>query len=414
ICFVDDSGDLKTLQDEYRFNNNDIQRLKPSQFIIPGFIDSHVHAAQYYNTGCSPRLKLLDWLQAFTFPLEAKFSDTDFAQAAYTKAVMRLLRHGTTTASYFATIHTDSSLKLAEITEKLGQRAFIGKVSMDVNDAGPYYVESSLSVAVKNCERFVNTMLKKGNPLVAPSITPRFALSCTGELMKELAVIADRSKLNIQTHISENREECRLVRELYPNSQHYTDVYDRAGLLSEKTVLAHGVYLHNEEMQTISSRGSGISHCPNSNMTLRSGLCNTKRLLQHGIDVGLGTDMSGGYSASILDAIRYAVQTSNILHIDCDLDFSNEDVPIGVKDTFRMATLGGAEVLNIDDKVGNFVVGKDFDALVVDVSCDTTGFDVFEDESPEDKITKFLFLGDDRNIQDVFVAGRRVVSGAKE
>lgn len=408
IAFVANEEELETVQEEFKFRNNDVTTLTPSQFLMPGLIDSHIHGSQYSNAGLCQGISLLQWLNQVTFPTEQKFHDCSFAEDVYTKAVHRTLKSGTTTASYFGTIHVNGCLKLAEVAERLGQRAFVGKVSMDMNSP-VYYVEKNLNEAVMNAERFVTELLhKRKNSRVQPIITPRFAISCSGELMKELAHLANRYQLNIQTHISENRSECDFTKSVFPEAQNYADVYDKAGLLTEKTVLAHAIHLSEPERRIIHSRGSGISHCPNSNMSLHSGLCNTRQLLSDDINVGLGTDVSGGYHPSVLDAIRHAVQTSNLLKMNPDDNYK----PIHYPEAFRMATLGSAEVLAIDNKVGNFEVGKEFDALLIDTATSNSPFDIFENDGLEQLLTKFLFVGDDRNIKEVYVAGDKVMSNA--
>uniref|UniRef100_A0A9L0ILZ5 Guanine deaminase n=1 Tax=Equus asinus TaxID=9793 RepID=A0A9L0ILZ5_EQUAS len=238
---------------------------------MPGLVDTHIHASQYSFAGTNVDLPLLEWLTKYTFPTENRFRNIDFAEEVYTRVVRRTLKNGTTTACYFATIHTDSSLLLAEITDKFGQRAFVGKVCMDLNDAVPEYKETT-EESIKETERFVSEMLQRKYSRVKPIVTPRFSLSCSETLMGELGNIAKTHDLHIQSHISENPDEVKAVKNLYPSYKNYTDVYDKNNLLTSKTVMAHGCYLSAEELDVFRERGASIAHCPNSNLSCGWGL----------------------------------------------------------------------------------------------------------------------------------------------
>ncbi|XP_016062153.1 PREDICTED: guanine deaminase [Miniopterus natalensis] len=371
---------------------------------MPGLVDTHIHAPQYYFAGSKVDLPLLEWLTEYTFPTELNFQSIDFAEEVYTKVVRRTLKNGTTTACYFGTIHTDSSLLLAEITDKFGQRAFVGKVCMDMNDTVPEYKETT-EESIKETERFVSEMLQKNYPRVKPIVTPRFSLSCTEQLMSELGNIAKTHDLHIQSHISENRDETEAVKTLYPSYKNYTDVYDKNNLLTNKTVMAHGCYLSAEELDVFRERGASIAHCPTSNLTLRSGLLNVLDVLKHEVKVGLGTDVAGGYSCSMFNAIRSAMMVSNVLSIN--------EKSLTLKEVFRLATLGGSQALGLDREIGNFEVGKEFDALLINPKASDSPIDLFHGDFvgdiSETIIQKFLYLGDDRNIEEVYVGGKQVV-----
>ncbi|RUS71139.1 hypothetical protein EGW08_021105 [Elysia chlorotica] len=181
------------------------------------------------------------------------------------------------------------------------------------------------------------------------------------ELMQDLAKIATEHSLPIQTHISENREEVKMIAGMYPQSKNYTDVYVQAGLLGDKTILAHGVYLSDLELEVIRTRGSGISHCPNSNFSLKSGILDVRKVMKAGVKLGLGTDFAGGHSPSMLDALRRGVTAANIYSFSPG--FEPGEPLVTYRDLFRLATLGSAQVLGISDVVGNFEVGKQFDGI---------------------------------------------------
>ncbi|KAL7633762.1 UNVERIFIED_CONTAM: hypothetical protein RMT77_015716 [Armadillidium vulgare] len=404
IEFMESVEELDHLKAEYAFTDSNIHYMSQNQFMMPGLIDTHTHAPQFPNNGLALDLPLLEWLQAYTFPTEAQFSDTLFAREVYTKVVERLLRNGTTTASYYATVHLEGSKILADVVHDKGQRALIGKVNM-VRNCPEYYKEHSVQESLLDTEEFIRYVKGLQSHLVQPVITPRFAATCPEEQMSHLGILASKYGCHIQTHLSETQPEVNWVKELFPWAKSYTEVYDKMNLLSEKSILAHCVWLNDEEIYLLRERGCGISHCPNSNISLRSGLCNVRRLLQHGLKVGLGTDCSGGFSSSLLDTLRHAIQTSNLISIEGDADYQR----ITAKEAFQMATLGGAKVLNMENKIGNFEIDKEFDALLIDVSTPGSPIDIFTKDTIEDKIHKFLLLGDDRNISRVYVAGKKVL-----
>ncbi|KYN38360.1 Guanine deaminase [Trachymyrmex septentrionalis] len=397
---------LKICEREYQFKRNcgedfGVKVLSHGQFMVPGFIDAHTHAVQFPNLGLGYNKGLLDWLEAYTFPLEKKYSDTEFAERVFEAVVKRTIKMGTTTACYFASLYADACVILAKKTAELGQRAFIGKVNMNIpRDDG--YCESTLT-SVADTVDFIKSIEIIGNPLVKPIITPRFALSCDMELMQQLAEIAKTKDIHIQSHVSENKDEIMTVKRTFPHLPSYTAVYDAAGLLTNKTVLAHGVYLEDSELAILKERGTAVIHCPSSNINLKSGLCDVQRLKANGIKVGLGTDASGAASCSMLNEMRSVLQVSNCLSLTRD-----NYTPLNYKDVFHMATLGGAKALAIDDKIGNLMEGKEFDALIVDMNAEGSLLDNFKEYTLEENFQRFIYAGDERNIVSVYVKGKQV------
>ncbi|XP_069817951.1 guanine deaminase isoform X2 [Dendropsophus ebraccatus] len=438
ILFFEDAQKQSELAENWRFDGSNIQELGENEFFMPGMIDTHIHAPQYPFIGTGMERPLLEWLEYTTFPVEETFSDVEIARNIYDAVVRRTLRNGTTTACYFATIHTDASIVLADTASQYGQRAFIGKVCMDHNDVYEKYSETT-EESIGETERFVEVLKKRKFDRVKPIITPRFAISCSERLLKELGRFADEHDLHIQSHISESPAEIKKVQRLFPAYKNYTEVYDRNKLLTNKTVMAHGCYLTDEELQLFRERGAAISHCPNSNISLCSGHLNVRNVLNHRVKMGLGTDIAGGYSISILDAIRKAIETSKILLMERTkneqdnnktekeqkkntmLNEITEDAQnrimkteefenvLNYKEAFRLATMGGSEALSIDHLTGNFEVGKEFDALLINPEATDSPFEAFSHISKEEMLQRFLYLGDDRNIKEVYVAGRCVV-----
>ncbi|XP_011262743.2 guanine deaminase [Camponotus floridanus] len=397
IIDVTENPDQQKIDD---FHADEVNNLSPGQFIVPGFIDCHIHAVQFPNLGLGYDKTVLDWLEAYTFPLERQFIDQQFAEKVFDIVVKRSLQTGTTTACYFSCLYTEASVILAEKCSQFGQRAFVGKVNMNVPRDDGYY--ESTDKSIESTLAFIKAVEQIGNPIIRPIITPRHALKCDMELMQELAKIAKEKDLHIQSHIAEDRDEKEIVKEVYGDTT-CTAVYDSAGLLTNKTILAHGIYLEDSELNTLAKRGTAIIHCPSSNINLKSGLCDVRRLNANNIDVGLGTDVSGGASYSILDEMGLVLHVSNSLFLT-----GHDNVPFDYKDVFFMATLGGAKALSIEDKVGNFMAGKEFDALVIDLNAENSLLDNFTDYTLEENLQRFIYSGDDRNILSVYVKGRKV------
>lgn len=368
--------------------------LKKSQILIPGLVDTHLHAPQYPNCGLGYDKPLLEWLNTYTYKLEKQYKDLDFSRRVYKAVVRKTLSNGTTTACYFGCLFNESTNVLVDTVIEYGQRALVGKINM-THLAPEDYLETPED-SIANTKKFVKYVFGKESDLVLPIITPRFALSVNMELMKELGQIANFGDLHIQTHISENIEEVQLVESQY--AMPYAQVYDEANLLTKKTILAHGIYLSDEEIKLLVERGTAISHCPDSNLCLKSGLCNVRRLLENGVKVGLGTDVSGGASPSIAKAMKAC--------LDVSIAQSFQDSrwkPLNYEEVFYLATLGGSEALALQNKIGNFEVHKEFDALIIDMDTNTGDYLIGCD--PRELLQKFIYTGDDRNVTSVYVAG---------
>ncbi|GAO50788.1 guanine deaminase [Saitoella complicata NRRL Y-17804] len=391
--------------------NGEVVRLRGDQYLFPGFIDTHIHAPQYPNAGIGLDLPLLDWLNKYTFPTESKFSSQDFARTIYPLIVRATLCNGTTTAAYYATIHREATRVLAEVCQEMGQRSFVGKVCMDANSPD-YYIEASAEQSLADTRAAIQDIrsLDPEGVLVRPIITPRFAPSCTPSLLSSLGQLSLEENLRVQTHMSENTSELDLVRDTFPEQPDYASVYDAHSLLHDRTVLAHCIHLSQREIDLMKARRSGVAHCPTSNCALGSGMCQVRRLLDAGIEVGLGTDVSGGYSVSILSTIRDATSVSRLA------GFVNDDRKdqLSLSEVIHLATLGGAKVLSIEEETGNFIPGKWFDALLVDLSPSSrSNVQIFDDEDTATRLSKWVFCGDDRNLGRVWVGGRSVVKGGE-
>lgn len=432
---VDDVApyDLPETLVQYGCSDEHLVELKQGEFLLPGFVDTHTHAPQVPNIGTGQQYELLDWLANVTFPMEAKFADVAFAKRMYKHVVRSFINAGTTTCCYYATLHLEASQVLADTVHIAGQRAFIGKCNMN-HASLDFYTEpcdpSASLTATHSIISYIRSLPPAScihaaagthQPLVQPILTPRFAISCTGPLLKGLGDIAAADKdLLIQTHISENQAEIVYTNELFPAAGSYAGVYDSFGLLREGTILAHAVHLTPPEVELIKERGAGISHCPTSNFNLRSGIAPVGMFLDQGIKVGLGTDVSGGFESSILGEVRHASMASKVLQFsqtspstsaEAATTFANKQLPIPT--LLYMATLGGASLCKLDKSIGSFAPGKAFDALIVSPSGKQIGLWGSGEETGdvdrkrlEQWLERFLFCGDDRNIDRVYVQGR--------
>ncbi len=293
---------------------------------------------------------------------------------------------------------------------------------MDSDLHPSYYRDASPSTAIADTRATIDHIasIDPSNSLITPIITPRFAPSCTSRLLSELGALHKETNLPIQTHISENPSEIALVAKLFPNGISYAHVYDTHGLLTPRTVLAHAVHLTPDERILIKSRGSKISHCPVSNTSISSGLCPVRTLLDDGIDVGLGTDVSGGYSASILVAAREAAMVSRTIAALAAEDEDKDRQKLSVEECLYLTTRGGAKCLGLEGKVGAFEVGMRWDAQMVELASADESFgegvsvedgglvELWGGETWDEKVAKWMFCGDDRNTKKVWVNGRLV------
>lgn len=390
-----------------------------NKFFFPGFIDTHIHAPQFPNNGIFGNSTLLDWLEIYTFPLESSFNDLDLATDIYSKVIKKTLGYGTTTASYYATIHTDATNLLADLSLKFGQRSFIGKVCMNQNSPSNY-IETDDECKISTLK--VIDHIKSRNPtgdLINPVLTPRFAGSCTDDLLNWLGDLRKSGDYHCQTHLCENHDEIEWITNMFPQYDHYTDIYHKTNILSSKTTLAHCIHLSDDEMNLLKITGSGVSHCPTSNSSITSGEARIRWLLNNDINVSLGTDCSGGFTPSILEVAKHALLVSRHLVMKSEKDTEK----LSSNDVLYLATMGGAKVLKIDDKVGCFKVGLKFDAQLIDLNCKDSNVDIFQFQNPnwgklqiDDSMKKFsnlidkwLFNGDNRNIINVYVNGRKVI-----
>lgn len=385
--------------------------LAEGQYFLPGFIDLHIHAPQWAQAGTAMDIPLHDWLNTYTFPLESKFSDLDFARKVYQDLVTTLLANGTTTALYFATVHKEASYLLAQICAEKGQRGLVGKVVMDDKKENPaYYRDASTESALADTESFIqlvqelNKTTKQG---VYPVVTPRFIPSCTDEALAGLGELAKKYGTHIQSHCSESDWEHNYVRERMGKSD--TFAHYEMGLLQDKSVMAHAVFLSDEDADLFAETGTAIAHCPVSNVCFSNGVLPAARFNRKGIDIGLGTDVSGGFSPSLFDNIRQAVISSRMLEegVDPSLPAAERGLPqsrITANEAFYYATAGGGQGLSLP--IGRLEENYIWDVQVIDVNVPNAKLPLFDEGiSMEDLLHKILFLSRPENIREVWVQG---------
>ncbi|HUP50099.1 MAG TPA: guanine deaminase [Thermoanaerobaculia bacterium] len=372
----------------------EVVNLGSGTLLAPGFVDTHLHAPQLEMIG-SYGGHLLEWLNRYTFPTEAKFSDTDHARKVAAALFEELPRNGTLCGLIFSTIHRDATSIFFEEAERRGFRAVIGKTMMDRN--APDALLEPPREAYENSRALIRRWHGRG--LLRYAVTPRFAPTSTPELLELAGNLAGEfPDVYVQSHISENVNEVAWVHELFPDAAEYADVYDRYGLLGERTVLAHGIHLTEEELDLLSRRGTRIAHCPNSNLFLGSGLFRLHHVLERGIGVGLGSDIGAGTTPSMFNAMADAYKVQQV-----------QNISLSPFQLWYLATLGGARALSLGSETGSLEGGKSADFLALDL--EATPLLAMRSERAggiEDLLAALIFMGDDRAVRGAWIAGRQV------
>ena len=366
----------------------------PNHLIIPGFVDTHVHYPQTEMIGAYGE-QLLNWLNTYTFPTEAQFSDPQYAREIADMFIQELLRNGTTSALVFCTVHPQSVDALFAAAKQQNLCIIAGKVLMDRN--GPQDLLDTPDTAYEQSKKLIQRW--HGDERLRYAVTPRFAPTCTAEELQVAGkLLREFPGVYLHTHLAENVDEVEWVRQLFPQAQHYLDVYDQAGLLGRHSVFAHGVHLCEEECERLAETGSAIAHCPTSNLFLGSGLLNLQQLQHFGVKLGLGTDVGAGTSFSLFHTMAEAYKVQQLQGHALD--------PL---QAFYYATLGGAVALDLQDRIGSLEAGKDADFVILDL--DATPLLTFRLQRCRD-VREMLFvlniLGDDRLVQATYAMGRCV------
>ncbi|MGJ8681710.1 guanine deaminase [Paraglaciecola sp.] len=366
----------------------------PEHLIMPGFIDSHIHYPQT-NVIASYGEQLMDWLNQYTFPAELKFSDKTFALEAAEQFIQLMLENGTTTAMVYTTVFAQSTDAFFETAEKYGLRMIAGKVLMDRN------APAGLLDTVESARQDSQNLIDKwhGQDRLSYALTPRFAPTSTAE---QLSMVGELYKANpsvyMQTHLSENTQEMELIKQLFPQAKDYLDVYDQNNLLGERSVFGHGIHLSDDEVQRLAHTKSQIAFCPTSNMFLGSGLLDLARLEKAGVTVSVATDIGGGTSFSLLKTLAEAYK---ILQL--------QGQSLHPLKALYMATLGNAKALLLDDKIGNFEIGKEADFTLITLSPSKIQKSrQLQASTLEETLFALMMLGDEHNIERTYSMGNMV------
>lgn len=381
--------------------------------VLPGLVDTHIHAPQWPQLGTGLDLPLESWLFEYTFPIEQQLTDAAFAATVWQAMVRTLLAHGTTTAVYYATVDVETTTMLAATCAQYGQRALVGRVAMDHPTGTPdWYRDASSSEALSRSTTSIAEIQALKSNLVHPILTPRFIPACTDETLTGLGQLAEETGVRIQTHVSESDWEHRYVLDRFGCTD--TEALRRFGLVRSGSVLAHGDHLSDDDFSIISSAGAGVAHCPLSNSYFANAVFPARRALDAGVKVGLGTDIAGGAQPGLLGQAAHAVTVSRMLEDGVDPGQSAQDrgVPnsrLSIVDAFFLATVGGAAL--VDLPVGLIEVGRQFDALVINTTRPNAALQTWPVDDDARKFEKVVRLATPDDIDHVFVDGTRV-SGA--
>ena len=360
--------------------------------ILQSFADLHLHAPQYPMLGTGMDLPLLDWLNTYTFPLEARFADPDYARETYRKLAKELISLGTTRVCMFSSLHTDATLILMEELEKAGVTGYVGKVNMDRN-AAPGVLEETTEESISETLRWLD---ESGDfQYIRPMLTPRFIPSCTDEVMAFLGKLVKERGLPSQSHLSENDKEIEWVRQLHPDCQQYWEAYAKFGLWDDKTLMAHCVWSDERERKAMKDAGVTVVHCADSNVNVCSGTAPIRKMLDEGVKVALGSDIAGGDHLNMFDVITSSIRASKIRYMMDDKQTPFLTVPEG----WYLATSAGAAYFG--EKPG-FAPGNSLHAIVL-------ADDALSPLSAAQRLERCVYRRQPDAIRAVWSAGRRVL-----
>ncbi|MGP3206003.1 guanine deaminase [Serratia marcescens] len=366
--------------------------------IVPGFIDTHIHYPQTEMIGAYGD-QLLDWLNNYTFPTESRYSCERHADAMSAFFLRELLSNGTTTALVFGSVHPQSVDALFSQAQTLNMRLIAGKVMMDRH--APQALLETPEQSYRDTRELIARWHGKGR--LGYAITPRFAPTSTPALLAQVQRLREEfPDVWLQTHLSENPQEVAWVKSLFPQSQSYLDVYHRYGMTGGKSVFAHCLHLEEQEWDCLCETRSAIAFCPTSNLFLGSGLFDLQQAWRKGVKLGIGTDVGAGTSFNMLRTLGEAYKVGQLQHYR-----------LSAVEAFYHATLGGARALSLDDKIGNFDVGKEADFVVLDPAVTPLQqLRYANSATPAEQGFVLMTLGDDRNIYRTYVDGKVVYQAA--
>ena len=367
----------------------------PGCILTPGFVDLHVHLPQADIIGARNG-GLLDWLEAHAFPAEAAFADPAHARAQAALFVDQLLSNGTTTAMVFGSSHRASVEALFDEAHGAGMRLIAGKVLMDQH-APPSLLDTVETGRADTLDLIAAA--RRGR--LGYAVTPRFALTSSPEQLAMAGrILRDHPGVWMQTHLAENIQEGDEAARRHPGAADYLHIYERAGLVTDRSVFAHCVHLRDDALERLAGAGASIAHCPSSNLFLGSGLFPLRRAIERGVKTGIGTDVGAGDSFSIPRTLNQAYKVAQLLGDDLD--------PLRA---FHMATLGGAQALGLADRIGNLAPGKEADFLVLSpAALPLLVRRLAASTTATERLFALLMLGDDRLVSETYLMGELKIS----
>ena len=365
-------------------DSGDFDLDKSDEICLPGLIDLHVHLSQINAKG-KHAPHLLTWLTKHIFKEEEKSKDSDYARKIANDFFNLSIKQGTTTSVIYVAPNKRACDIAFETAEYLGVRAFIGKTMMDVNS--PENLKENSETTFEESVELFNKWDKK-TPLLRYIFTPRFAPVCSSDLMRKIGNFARKNNAFIQSHLSENKDEINWVKELFPDSKNYTQVYETHRLLSSKSIMGHGIHLNNDEIRTLKKHNAVIAHCPDSNFFLKSGVFPWQKLKESGVRFGLASDVGAGTSLSMFHIMKMAI-------------FRQDDYAIDPKEVFYRSTIGNAKILELEDKIGSVTIGKDADFIFVKQNN--------LEQNKDEMISEIVYRGSENIVTSVFVAGRQLL-----
>lgn len=359
--------------------------------VLPGFVDCHLHYPQAGVIASYGR-QLLDWLNDYVFPAEARFADASEAERTAAFVVDRLLAHGTTTASVFATVHPHSVDAFFAAAEARGLRMLCGKVLMDRNC--PPDLRDTAAGGMADSLRLIERWHGRGR--LRYSLTPRFAPTSSPEQLRLCGeLLASQPGLHLQTHLAENPCELDWVKQLFPTRGSYLDVYQHYGLAGPRSLHAHCIHLDAAERRSLAAGGAAAAFCPGSNLFLGSGFFNLDASREAGLRVGLATDIGAGTGFSLLRALAQAYEVGQAL-----------GAPLPALRGFYLATLGGARALYLDDCIGSFQPGREADFIALDwAATPELAWRMERCQTLAERLFALMMLGDERCVVATHVMG---------
>jgi guanine deaminase len=387
--------------------------------LLPGMVDLHAHLPQVPNAGLGYALPLLDWLDRLTFPTERSWADPAVAERLAPAIFRAFAAAGTTTVLAYGVVYEAAMDAVFQAAETHGIRAILGKVMMDRLTYDPTIDPTTiLERTLRESRSLATRWHGAAAGRLGYAVTPRFAISCSADLLRESATLAADLGCWWQSHVSEDRAEIAEVIRLFPEARDYVDVYDRAGALGPRSILAHAIHLSPDEEARLAATGTRIAHCPTSNLFLGAGVMPLADRLGAGIAVGLGSDVSGGAELSMFGVMRTGAYAQQALRAAGPGPAASETAasrrpsvpPLGPLEWLRLATLDGARALGLEDAIGSIEVDKEADLIAVDpgatapLGADLDAAGLLDD--PALLVSRLIFRAEPSMVRGAWVRGR--------